>query len=96
MKTFTDSTLMPFGKHKGMPLGEVPEGYLRWLGAQDWMYEQRELGEYIEAKLQAAKVQAPVKRQPSTTKSRGPRMTSSFKDFLKTLDQAEPGPTGGK
>lgn len=26
--------LMPFGKHKGRPLGEVPTGYLRWALAE--------------------------------------------------------------
>lgn len=25
-----DLTIMPFGKHKGVPLGEVPESYYRW------------------------------------------------------------------
>src|SRR5207245_11467446 len=29
---------MPFGKHRGTPLSELPGGYLRWLGTKlaDW------------------------------------------------------------
>jgi hypothetical protein len=26
----------PFGKHKGVPFDEVPEGYLRWFMDQSW------------------------------------------------------------
>lgn len=29
-------TTMPFGKHAGKPLAEVPEDYLRWFLRQDW------------------------------------------------------------
>lgn len=32
----TDSDLMPFGKHKGKKLGDVPADYLLWLYEQDW------------------------------------------------------------
>jgi uncharacterized protein (DUF3820 family) len=28
---------MPFGKHKGKELTEIPKGYLRWLRRQDWV-----------------------------------------------------------
>jgi hypothetical protein len=28
---------MPFGKHKGKELTEIPKGYLRWLRNQDWV-----------------------------------------------------------
>lgn len=31
----TDRDLMPFGKHKGMPMGEVPKSYLAWLIQQE-------------------------------------------------------------
>jgi hypothetical protein len=29
---FDDETPMPFGKHRGEPLGRVPASYLSWLG----------------------------------------------------------------
>lgn len=38
MAKFTDTSLMPFGKHKGQRLMDVPPGYLLWLhdnGLQD-------------------------------------------------------------
>jgi len=30
-ESFYDHTPMPFGKHKGTPLGHVPAAYLLWL-----------------------------------------------------------------
>jgi hypothetical protein len=30
---------MPFGKHKGTPLNEVPRRYLLWLKRQEWLNE---------------------------------------------------------
>jgi uncharacterized protein (DUF3820 family) len=34
MLEFDDETPMPFGKHKGTPLGQVPASYLSWLEAE--------------------------------------------------------------
>lgn len=31
LPAFTDTDLMPFGKHKGEPLQDVPARYLAWL-----------------------------------------------------------------
>lgn len=31
MKTLTDKDLMPFGKHKGVAMANVPADYLLWL-----------------------------------------------------------------
>lgn len=28
---------MPFGKHQGKELTEIPKGYLHWLRSQDWV-----------------------------------------------------------
>jgi uncharacterized protein (DUF3820 family) len=28
---------MPWGKHQGLPLGQVPPDYLRWACRQDWL-----------------------------------------------------------
>jgi len=36
-KTYTDDTPMPWGKHKGIPIGSVPHDYLLWLFRQDWI-----------------------------------------------------------
>lgn len=86
--------MMPFGKygpHKGDPrkLSDVPVSYLRHLSQQDWMYQHRELGDYIEEKLEreALRLAEKTKPQPKLKPqpSRGPRMTSSLEDFAKTL-----------
>ena len=31
IEVMTDETLMPFGKHRGIPLGNIPPQYLLWL-----------------------------------------------------------------
>lgn len=36
----TDKTPMPFGKHKGVPLDQVPKTYLTWLFDQDGAEEK--------------------------------------------------------
>jgi uncharacterized protein (DUF3820 family) len=37
---------MPFGKHKGQRLGNVPDSYWRWFLGQDWCDEYPQLVEY--------------------------------------------------
>ena len=32
-----DDTIMPWGKHKGVRLGDVPVGYLLWLFRHEWV-----------------------------------------------------------
>jgi len=34
---WTDDKVMPWGKHKGVKLGELPAGYLLWLYEQPWI-----------------------------------------------------------
>lgn len=36
----TDKTIMPFGKHEGLPLESVPASYLVWFYEQDWAEEK--------------------------------------------------------
>ena len=38
----TTSHLMPFGKHKGTSVAELPSSYLRWLEGEDWFEEKHE------------------------------------------------------
>lgn len=47
MTKYTDDTAMPFGKHKGTPLREVPPEYLMWLAEQDWLEDWPSLEEYL-------------------------------------------------
>jgi uncharacterized protein (DUF3820 family) len=46
--SYTDKTLMPFGKFKGTPLEEVPASYLIWWYESPSDYKKNEdLMEYI-------------------------------------------------
>lgn len=47
-KRFNDHDLMPFGKFKDQPLGNVPPDYLDWLATQPWIEKWPALLEYIE------------------------------------------------
>jgi hypothetical protein len=42
---------MPFGKHKGEALADIPVGYLDWMIGQDWMDEKPDLKRRIEDHL---------------------------------------------
>ncbi len=39
--------IMPFGKHKGLKLEDVPAKYLLWLYDQDWMTKFEDIMDYI-------------------------------------------------
>jgi uncharacterized protein (DUF3820 family) len=41
-----DDSIMPFGKHKGKRLGEIPDSYFRWFLQQDWCDQWPDLVEY--------------------------------------------------
>ena len=41
-----DDDRMPFGKHSGKRLGEVPDHYWRWFLLQDWASKYPDLLEY--------------------------------------------------
>lgn len=55
---------MPFGKHKGERLDDVPANYLEWLADQDWLSKWPKVQEYIEKESLAIKQEAaPVQRE---------------------------------
>ena len=33
----SDDVYMPFGTHRGQPIGELGRGYLNWLLEQEWL-----------------------------------------------------------
>ena len=45
-KTLNDEDLMPFGKHKGTPLGEMDDSYFDWFLKQAWSEKFPDLVEY--------------------------------------------------
>lgn len=54
MSTFDDNSLMPFGKHKGEKLANVPAPYLIWL-YENTLYATHPLAKYIEDNMDALK-----------------------------------------
>ena len=55
MDKYTDATIMPFGKHKGKKLIDVPAHYLIWLYEFNEPLRHEQLKEYIQDNLQALK-----------------------------------------
>lgn len=51
----TDDSLMPFGKHKGKPLRDVPDGYL--LQLYDAKKLSGQLKEYVENRIPVLRFQ---------------------------------------
>lgn len=43
-----DEDLMPFGKHQGYRLADVPDHYWRWFRTQKWRFDWPDLLEYAE------------------------------------------------
>lgn len=43
----TDTDPMPFGKHRGALMQDVPASYLDWLRGQDWFDWRSPLGLYV-------------------------------------------------
>ncbi len=55
---YTDDSIMPFGKHKGEKLIDVPDDYLLWLYEND---KAGRLSDYIEDNLDAILANVPSK-----------------------------------
>lgn len=43
-----DKDPMPFGAHKGKPMGEVPAEYLDYISGQDWLSKWPQVKAYID------------------------------------------------
>ena len=61
MKNLTENDLMPFGKHKGERMEEVPADYLHWLWTNGLSEETKtsSVAAYIEENLSALKKEHP-------------------------------------
>lgn len=57
-RVFTDKTPMPFGKYKGIPLGNVPASYLLWLYDESSKDAFPTLRKYLEANKRALELEA--------------------------------------
>lgn len=54
--SYTDNTPMPFGKHKGTALANVPAHYLLWVYREGT--SNNSLKQYIEDNMDAIKIEA--------------------------------------
>ena len=62
MKQLADTDLMPWGKHKGTPIQDVPAGYLFWLWTGEPAKEhdkQCQVADYIRRNLATLKREYP-------------------------------------
>lgn len=57
MTQWKDETIMPWGKHKGEKLEDIPATYFLWLQAQSWIPDWPGLHGYIERNLDAFKLE---------------------------------------
>jgi len=59
MKQLEDTDIMPFGKHKGLQMQEVPASYLHWLWTNGLSKEvkTKNVADYISRRLDALKVE---------------------------------------
>jgi len=70
-RTETATPCMPFGKHRGLPITEIPHSYLQWLAGLHNLYEplhsavQDELGRRIRANEIQDAVERWVRRKES-------------------------------
>lgn len=57
-RNYKDSTKMPFGKHQGLKMKEVPSDYLIWMSEQPWLKESwPKLYKYVQKHLKQMKEQ---------------------------------------
>lgn len=60
MKALEDTDLMPFGKHKGIPMQDVPASYLHYLWTNGMSGDRDSaVAEYIRQNLQSLKQEHP-------------------------------------
>ncbi len=59
---WTEDTIMPWGKHKGVPLGEVDPEYLIWYFGKSWAKDWPGLYAYVKENEDAILQDAHVER----------------------------------
>lgn len=59
MKKLLDTDAMPFGKHKGVPMQDVPASYLHFLWTNGLSKDDKPVANYIRANLSALQQENP-------------------------------------
>jgi len=57
MTKLEDDSPMPYGKHKGQPMEDVPVSYLHWLWEEGGVDEKSPVGDYIRWCMDALKME---------------------------------------
>jgi uncharacterized protein (DUF3820 family) len=57
IEPFTDTSIMPFGQHKGKAMANVPAPYLLYIYNKGWVYDEG-VKKYIIANLDVLQKQA--------------------------------------
>ena len=57
MKQLEDTDIMPFGKHKGQPMADVPVKYLHWLWHESNREAKTPVGDYIKRNIDVLKTE---------------------------------------
>ena len=60
----TPETPFPFGKNKGVPLGEMPPDYLAWFISVEWSSKYPDLVEYAKKALDPDQPEEPPEKPP--------------------------------
>jgi hypothetical protein len=68
----TDADLMPFGKHKGTPLGQIPESYWYWFLQQKWAGYHHMLRDYAHRQCPYVEVSLTEEEKPKPPYVPGP------------------------
>lgn len=55
METITDTSIMPFGKHKGERMCDIPDSYLLYIYENNMCYSEKVVRDYIHDNLDAIK-----------------------------------------
>ena len=77
-KKVLDSTPMPWGEHKGIPMGKVDPNYLLWLFRQNWIRDWPDLHDYLVLNQDALMI------EEQDDESANPRGEfTSYEDYLR-------------
>ena len=74
---YTDETIMPWGKHKGEALKDMPADYFMWLSDQTWVSDWPQLHIYIQENKDAFAAEKKDDDKDDETKG-----YNSYQDFL--------------
>ena len=79
MKAWTNETIMPWGKHQGKPLRDIPVADLLWLLEQPWIKDWPPLYAYLHNNEQSLRLVV----KDTSASSENDTGYNSYDDYLK-------------